>query len=153
MSQAPEIRSPSPYPLATDSPEVFNAKANEYVRTNGLTVQDLQALVVWLNQNVGASPILSSDATTFLISLTYVGFYIRFTNAAPKDLNFIIQEYQIGQTFNVRNIGAGDLTIDNSFYSFSVPAGGSLVIPQGGTVSLIYVGDQSFDIIGQTVAA
>lgn len=149
----PNIDDLPPYPNPTDPPTLFNQKANTYVAAMVTFVNQLQSLIEWLSSNVGSSPISSIDDTTVNVTSSHIGVYLRLTNASAKSVVIANTSFPIGSTFNIRNVGAGNASLDNSIFSFSIPPGGSLLIPQNGTVSLIYLGDQSFDVIGQTVPA
>lgn len=87
-------------------------------------------------------------------ALADAGKYSRFTNAAAKTWAFDGNTaYVLGTEFNGRNVGAGNLTLtaQNTFV-LNAPAGGSLVVPQGGTFTVKIVGAKEGDVIGVTAA-
>lgn len=96
-----------------------------------------------------------ADATT---SHTLTGSdeekYTRLTNAGAKTLTIdshSTHAITAGSECHFRNVGAGDCTINpNSAVTVHVAAGGSLVVPQGGTVTLKNVATDEFDLIGVT---
>lgn len=100
-------------------------------------------------------PGLETDATT---SHTLTGAdeekYTRLTNAGAKTITIdshSTHAITAGSECHFRNVGAGACTINpNSAVTVHVAAGGSLVIPQGGTVTLKNVGTDEFDLIGLT---
>jgi len=77
--------------------------------------------------------------------------YLQMTNAAAKTLTFrpfSTFEIQVGEVFNVRNIGAGLLTIiAGSGVTISPPASGILTIEQNGTASIICTAEDEYDMI------
>lgn len=80
--------------------------------------------------------------------------YVRFTNASAKTYTFDgNQPYVINDEFHGRNVGAADLTLAvvNGF-TINAPAGGGLVIPQGGTFTVKIVGADEADLMGVTEA-
>lgn len=84
------------------------------------------------------------------------GKYLRLTDAAAKTVTVrpnATEALDDNAEWHFRNTGAGDATfVPGSGVTINAPAGGSLVIPQGGTVTLKRVAVDEFDLIGQTVA-
>lgn len=86
-----------------------------------------------------------------------VGNYLRFTEAAAKTLT--VRPEATGALpdngeWHLRNAGAADLTIvADTGVTINPPGGGTLLVPQGGTVTLKRVAEDEFDLLGQTVPA
>lgn len=85
------------------------------------------------------------------------GNYLRFTNSSAKTLTVQDEaDEAIPQGFEVhgRNANTGDLTIvEDTAVTINPPAGGTLVVPEGGTFTLKKVGTDEWDLFGVTVAA
>lgn len=83
--------------------------------------------------------------------------FLRFTNGSPKTLTVrpdSTEPLPENGEWHIRNAGAGDLTIvEGSGVTVNEPNGGTLVVPNGGTVTLKRVATDTFDLLGQTVAA
>lgn len=98
-----------------------------------------------------------TDATTSrTLTAADAGKYIRFTNSAAKTLtveDVATQAQTLGHEFHGRNANTGDLTITESGSTVNPPAGGTLVVPPQGTFTLKYVGSDTWDLFGVTVAA
>lgn len=75
--------------------------------------------------------------------------YTRFTNTATKTYTFdSAQTYNIGTEYVVRNVGAGDLTlVAAGTFTLNPPAGSSLVVVQGNTVTIKIVGAAEADVV------
>jgi hypothetical protein len=105
-----------------------------------------------------APPTFSGVVTDSTTSHTLTGSdeekYTRLTNAGAKTLTIdshSTHAITLGSECHFRNVGAGACTINpNSAVTVHVPAGGSLVVPQGGTVTLKNVAVDEFDLIGLT---
>lgn len=84
---------------------------------------------------------------------TNAGNYTRFTNAGAKTYTFDSAEsYGVGAEYHVRNVGAGDLTLtEDGTFTLHPPAGGTLVVPQGGTATIKIVASDEADVFGVTV--
>ena len=100
-------------------------------------------------------PVVDYSGTSLDADDSNAGNYTRFTNAAAKDYTFDSAEtYTVNAEYHGRNVGAGDLTlVEAGTFVINPPAGGSLVIPQGGTFTLKIVGAAEADLFGQVVAA
>jgi hypothetical protein len=148
---APTIPNLPTAPAPTDPANVFNSRAFAWVAALTGWTTAVNALVAWLNANVGSYVVEArADSETTLVEAD-AGKYLRFTNSGAK---YCIVSSSISGNFvfNLRNAGSGDLTLVESGVTINVPAGGSLVIAQGGTASLVRVATDEFDLIGQTVA-
>lgn len=100
---------------------------------------------------------VTDSTTTRSLTMSDAGKYLRFTNAGTKTLTVQDEaDHAITQDseFHGRNVGAGDLTIaEDTAVTVNVPAGGTLVIPQGGTFTLKRIAADEWDLIGVTVPA
>jgi hypothetical protein len=105
-----------------------------------LSDADVPATVV--NEAGSSRAIADSDA----------GKYIRFTATGAKTCTF-----GTGITkgeYHIRNAAAsGDVTLTASSTTLNAPAGGTLVLEPGMTVTVKFVASAEFDVFGQTVAA
>ncbi len=99
-----------------------------------------------------------TDATTARdLAAADMGAYLRFTSASAKALT-VRDNADVAITTGLevhgRNAGAGDLTItEDTAVTVNPPAGGTLVVPEGGTFTLKKVGTDEWDLFGVTVAA
>lgn len=97
-----------------------------------------------------------SDASSNLLA-SQAGKYLRFTSALAKTLTVqddATETMPDNGEWHIRNVGAADLTIAaGSGVTIHEPNSGTLVVPQGGTVTLKRVIADEFDLLGQTVAA
>lgn len=101
------------------------------------------------------SQVVTDSTTARTLDASDAGKYIRFTNAGAKTLTVDAEAfYEVLPEFgewHIRNVGAGNLTIDEENGAVvSPPAGGTLVVPQGGTVTIKRVGLDAFDLFGKT---
>lgn len=116
-----------------------------WVKVNEATVALALALSPPVNTISGtAHDMVKEDADT----------YMRFTNAGAKTLTVqpdATEPLDDNSQYHGRNVGAGDLTIaEGSGVTVNAPAGGSLVVPQGGTFTLKRVAVNEFDLFGVT---
>lgn len=100
------------------------------------------------------APVVAEAGTSLLADGTNAGNYTRFTSASAKTYSFDDGEtYAIDAEYHGRNVGAGDLTLTEvGSFSINPPAGGTLVIPQGGTFTVKIVASAEADLFGVTVA-
>lgn len=115
-------------------------------------------LVVDPNIARGVYEIITKAGTAENIDYSGISLrYLRMTNAAAKTLTvrpFATFEIPVGEVFNIRNAGAGLLTLAAGLgVTINPPAGGSLVIENGGSVTLICIAENEYDMIGQVVPA
>jgi hypothetical protein len=92
--------------------------------------------------------VLNSDA----------GSYLRFTNGSAKTCTFqedANEALNDNVEFHIRCVGAGSLTLtpESGAVTLNPPAGGTLVLTDGMTVTVKRVAEDEFDVIGQTVPA
>ena len=82
------------------------------------------------------------------------GNYMRFTHAAAEFHFSSDEPWEIGAEYHGRYAGSGTLTITgDSGFTINPPAGGSLVIPPGGTFTVKIVAADEADLFGVTVPA
>lgn len=98
-------------------------------------------------------PVVTDSGTSLTATGSNEGNYTRFTNVGAKTYEFDDGEsYTVGHEYHGRNVGAGDLTIDEiGGMTVNPPAGGTLVIPQGGTFTVKIVASDEADLFGVTV--
>ena len=102
----------------------------------------------------GGSSVINFAELQFTVSSATNGDYIRTTNAGEKTV--VIEpnsnhSLPINGEWHFRNTGVGNLTFaPGSGVTVNPPFGGSLIVPQGGTVTLKRVGIDEFDLLGQT---
>ncbi len=157
MSAAPQVRTLVQYPLNTASPAVFKQEAYAYTADFALFNTELQALVNWMNANIGYSfPQNYSDASYDLHG-SDVNKYLRFTNISAKTINVrpnTTEAMPQGATWTFRNANSSNVTLaEGAGVTINPPAGGTLVFEPGAVVSLIRVAVDEYDLLGQTVAA
>lgn len=135
---------------------LYNRAANVFEFFNGVTwtVLDLSP-----PDTVPVAPpsLVKPVAANYTVDADDAGSYIRLTQATAK--NVIIQTdvtepLPANAEWHIRNAGAGNATIAPvAGVTVNAPAGGSLAIPLGGTVTLKRVAVDTFDVLGQTVPA
>lgn len=117
------------------------------------TSDDLAQLVI----GAAAATVVTVSATDTDLLASQAGQYIRFTASTAKTYTVrpdATEALTDNGEWHLRNVGTGDLTIvEGSGVSIAPPNGGTLVVPQGGTVTLKRAAEDTFDLLGQTVAA
>lgn len=115
---------------------------------------DLQAALAAKQEK---ATLLTVTSTSVTLALTDAGKYLRFTNTAAKTCTVPPQgsvAWADDTEVHVRNAAASDLTLTpGAGVTLSAPFGGTLAVPTGGTVTMKRVGENLWDVIGQTVAA
>ena len=111
--------------------------------------------VLEIGQKLGSS--VRSEGGDYVVSPDDAGYYTRLTGTPAKNIGIELDAttaLPADAEWHFRNVGAGDATIVPVVgVAVNVPNGGTLVIPQGGTVTLKRVATNTFDLLGQTVAA
>lgn len=139
------------YAEPSDGWLLFNQAEGYYERFDGTAWSELETGGggggTAVSTNIaGASTTLDADQ---------VGQYLRFTSAAAKTLTIPLDATEpmpANGEWHVRNVGASNLTIvATPGVTINPPNDGSLLVPQGGTVTLKRVGVNEFDLLGQTV--
>lgn len=102
----------------------------------------------------GVSAVVAEGGTSLLATAANAGRYTRFTAASAKTYTFNSTEtYTVGDEYHARNVGAGNLTLTPAgSFVLNAPAGGSLVVPPGATVTMKIVAAAEADVIGYTEA-
>lgn len=138
---------------------VFTAEASypDFTGNSGyvLAVNGSEDDVEWVPQSGGVTlPPVQTEAADYTVDPADVGNYIRLTNASTKTVTVdpeATTALPANGEWHFRNVGAGDATlVEGSGVTIHPPAGGSLVVPQDGTVTLKRVAADEFDLIGQT---
>lgn len=103
------------------------------------------------------SPVVSDGEANRDIAAADAGNYIRMTRATAKTATFrpnSTHQLPPNAEFHFRCTGAGNLTLTpGSGVTLNAPAGGTLVLGTGMTVTVKKVGTDEYDVIGQTVPA
>lgn len=101
--------------------------------------------------------VVPEPGTSRTLSTADVGAYIRHTNAAASVVVVAPQADQAwedGDEVHLRRAAAGNLTLTpGAGVTLNVPSGGSLLMTDAMAVTLKRVGENVWDVIGQTVAA
>jgi hypothetical protein len=126
-----------PFPAITEAPE----DGKFYLRKDG----------AWSAINH-----VSIDATTaYDVASSDNGSYRRFTNAGSKSVGIrtnAVHALPNDGEWHLHNNGAGSLTIiPAGGVTVNLPADGTLVVPEGGTVTIKRVASDEFDLFGQVV--
>lgn len=126
---------------------MYNETQGSFVRFNGST---------WSGFVGDGSPVLT-EAADYTVSPDDQGRYIRLTNALAKTVTVDPEATTAlpdNGEWHFRNAGAGDATFaPGSGVAINAPNGGTLVVPENGTVTLKRVVADEFDLLGQTVSA
>jgi hypothetical protein len=108
-----------------------------------------------LNDADVPATVVTESGASRAIALTDRGAYIRFTGTGAKTATFGTAVGADPGEYHIRNAAAsGDLTLEeDSSTTLNPPAGGTLVLEPGMTVTVKRVAADEFDVFGQTVAA
>lgn len=107
-----------------------------------------------LNDADVPATVVTEAGASRAIALTDRGAYIRFTATGAKTATFGTAVGGDPGEYHIRNAAAsGDLTLQVSSTTLNAPAGGTLVLEPGMTVTVKRVAADVFDVFGQTVAA
>lgn len=105
------------------------------------------------SSNISISTIVQTESsTTKTLTNADSDKYTRMTSDSAKTLIVGTGLTVIGQEFHIRNAGLNNVTITASSTTVNAPAGGTLLIPPRGTVTIKQVGATEFDVIGTTTA-
>ena len=101
--------------------------------------------------------VVTESGTSRTLSTDDVGAYIRHTNVAASVVVVAPQADQAwedGDAVHLRRAAAGNLTLTpGAGVTLNAPSGGSLLMTDAMAVTLKRVGENVWDVIGQTVAA
>lgn len=139
----------------TDGDVIVDDAAGETVTITKWTSRRATASeIVALAAQSGAA--VQTEAADYTIDPAGAGHYIRLTGATAKVVNIALDSttaLPANAEWHFRNVGAGDATITPvGGVTVNAPNGGTLVIPQDGTVTLKRAAADVFDLLGQTVA-
>lgn len=149
---APIIPTLPTAPAPTDPTNVFNSRAFAWVAALTGWTTAVNALVTWINANIGGYNVLPISDTNYDLSDDDTGRYLRFTSSSDKTLTIGLSATTAG-AWNIRNAAASNVTIvPADGVTVNPPNGGTLEVPQNGTVSLVRVAANTYDLIGQVVA-
>lgn len=132
---------------------------------NGIVRWDQSNGVLYISDDEGGgggeegstSSVVMTDADDYTLLAAHVNLYIRLTASGAKQI--IVQDEELealptNGEWHFRNVGDGDATIIPDAYTVvNPPAGGTLVIPEGGTVTLKRVAENEFDLFGLVTSA
>lgn len=140
----------------TDGDVIVDDAAGESVTITKWTSRRVTAAeVVALGAKSGAA--VQTEAADYTVDPDDAGNYIRLTGVSAKAVNIALDSTTAlpdNAEWHFRNVGAGDATITPvGGVTVNEPNGGTLVVPQGGTVTLKRAAANTFDLLGQTVAA
>lgn len=103
------------------------------------------------------APLSTFAGSSHNIVNSEAGGYLRFTSATAKTCTFrpnSTEAITVDAEFHIRCVGAGDLTLTpGAGVTLNPPAGGTLVLSDGMSVTVKRVATDEFDVIGQTVPA
>lgn len=96
----------------------------------------------------------ASTARTLSADDAGIRTYLRFTNAALTDVVFdSAASYLSGMVFNIRAVGAAGVELMGDGVTLTPPKGGTLVLEQGDTVTVIMSSATAGDVMGSTELA
>jgi hypothetical protein len=107
-----------------------------------------------LNDADVPAAVITEAGSSRAIALTDRGGYIRFTATGAKTCTFGVAVGDDPGEYHIRNAAAsGDVTLqEDSSTTLNPPAGGTLVLEPGMTVTVKRVAADEFDVFGQTTA-
>ena len=139
----------------TDGDVIVDDAAGESVTITKWTSRRASAQEIAALAGAGPS-VVQTEAADYTVDPDDVDHYIRLTNASTKDITVDPEATTAlpdNGEWHFRNIGAGDATfVEGSGVTITPPNGGTLAVPQNGTVTLKRVAADEFDLLGQTVA-
>lgn len=102
----------------------------------------------------GAAPVVTESGANLDATPSNSGNYTRFTNADPTyTFEPGSEDYTVGDEYHGRYDGSGSLEIvAGSGFTINPPAGGTLIIPDGGTFTVKIVATDEADLFGVTEA-
>lgn len=146
-----ETRGGTPVDYADDS--IFPAGDSVSPGVKEATFADFKDYILASLAASGAP--VQTEAADYTLDPGDAGHYIRMTDATTKVVNIATEATTAlpdDGEWNIRNAGAGDLTITPAGgVTVNLPAGGTLVLETGMTVTLKRVAADVFDLLGQTV--
>lgn len=140
----------------TDGDVIADDAAGESVTITKWTSRriSLQELSSFANSS-GAT--VQTESADYTLAPEDAGNFIRLTNGSTKNITVDPESttpLPENAEWHFRNVGNGDATfVEGVGVTINPPNGGTLDVPQGGTVTLKRVAEDEFDLLGQTVAA
>lgn len=129
---------------------VYDRTANAYISFTGAVWDTFAG-----GGGGGGSASVQTEAADYTLAPGDDGNYIRLTAAGTKDVDIATDAttaLPANGEWHIRNAGAGDATIvPAGGVTVNPPAGGTLVLEEGMTVTLKRVAADEFDLLGQTV--
>lgn len=135
-------------------PTVDESDVHTIIVGAGLQVVPVSPGVVMLNSAPQYAPVIDS-ADQFNNALAGAsGNYMRFSHVAAEYHFDDSEPWEVGAEYHGRYVGSGTLTLTSGAgFTINPPAGGSLVIPPGGTFTVKIVAANEADLFGVTVPA
>jgi len=141
-------------PQKSQGTRVFNINAKAWTAALALFTDQFNAALEWFNDRVGFAEIVNDPNENYTIEDAHRGEYRRMTSTSEKTVTVNTSAETSSIIWNFRNAGSGNLTVlPGDGVTITPNAGGTLDVPPNGTVSLIRVGLNTYDLTGQTVAA
>jgi hypothetical protein len=139
----------------TDGDVIVDDAAGESVTISKWTSRRI-AISDLVNIGKASGATVQTEVADYTIDPDDAGHYIRLTAGGTKDVTVepdSTTALPANAEWHFRNIGAGDATfVEGSGVTITPPNGGTLVVPQDGTVTLKRVAADTFELLGQTVA-
>lgn len=131
---------------------VYNQQDEYYEKFDGTVWAELET-----GGGAGFSVVTPVAGTSHDLLASEAGLYLRFTSDSAKTVtvqNDATEPMPANGEWHIRNTGAADIElVEDTAVTINPPNGGTLFIPQGGTVTLKRVAVDEYDLLGQTVAA
>jgi len=140
-------------PQKSQGVRLFNINAKAWTAALALFTDQFNAALDWFNDRVGFAEIVNDPNANYTIEDAHRGEYRRMTRTSAKTVTVGTSSETSAIIWNFRNAGDGNLTFLPDGVTITPNAGGTLDVPPNGTVSLIRVGLNIYDLTGQTVAA
>lgn len=109
------------------------------------------------SSGIAFSPVIPEATTSRTLGLTDAGAYIRFTNTSASACIVAPQAdvaWAADTEISIRRAAAGNLTLTpGAGVTLNAPSGGTLVMANGMSATIKLVASNTWDVIGQTVAA
>jgi len=123
-----------------------------------ITLEQVKDFVLSFLPSVAtAGSVVQIEAADYTIAPADVTKYIRLISASAKNVTVedeATTALPANGEWHFRNVGADNATfVEGTGVVINPPNGGTLVVPQGGTVTLKRAAEDVFDLLGQTVAA
>lgn len=156
-SGAGELKTGSRSNQLNESAQTFGPFRNDVVFDLSATAES-RFHVVDIHKNRDSFAVLNDSGSNHNISGSDIGTYIRMIGAGAKTVTFrpdATEALPQNGEWHIRNAAASaNVTlVEGDGVTLNLPAGGSLVMEPGMTVTVKRVAADEFDVIGSTVAA